>query len=299
MKTLSIGYFADGPWSHKAFELIIKDPNINVKFIAPRKDTKDEVLRNFAESNGIDYLFPVNINSSDFISRAKEYDCDLFVSMSFNQIFKKEILLVPKLGVINCHAGSLPFYRGRNVLNWVLINDEKEFGITVHFVDEGIDTGDIIQQKKFPITDNDDYGTILALAHTECAKVLFETLKSIRDNNYSRRKQSEIHPVGFYCGGRTVGDEIINWNQTSRDIFNFVRAVSNPGPMATAFKNKQKITFNKSKMILDAPNYKGTNGQILSKTKSGYIVKTLDSTIEIYEINTDAKLSIGDVLEGK
>jgi methionyl-tRNA formyltransferase len=64
--------------------------------------------------------------------------------MSFNQIFKSEIINLPRLKTINCHAGKLPFYRSRNILNWVLINDEKEFGITVHYVDEGIDTGDII-----------------------------------------------------------------------------------------------------------------------------------------------------------
>ena len=73
--------------------------------------------------------------------------------MSFNQIFRKDIINLTPIGIINCHAGKLPFYRGRNILNWVLINDEKEFGITVHFVDEGIDTGDIILQKTFPITD--------------------------------------------------------------------------------------------------------------------------------------------------
>jgi methionyl-tRNA formyltransferase len=92
----------------------------------------------------IDYLKYENINSKNFIERIKTYFCDLFVSMSFNQIFKDEIINLTPLRIINCHAGKLPFYRGRNILNWVLINDEKEFGITVHYVDEGIDTGDFI-----------------------------------------------------------------------------------------------------------------------------------------------------------
>ena len=64
--------------------------------------------------------------------------------MSFNQILKKKIINLPHLKTINCHAGKLPFYRGRNVLNRVLINDENEFGITIHYIDEGIDTGDIV-----------------------------------------------------------------------------------------------------------------------------------------------------------
>ena len=66
---------------------------------------------------------------------------------------------------------KLPFYKGRNILNWVLINDEKEFGITVHYVDEGIDTGDIILQETFPIIDSDDYSTLLDKAYEECPRL--------------------------------------------------------------------------------------------------------------------------------
>lgn len=68
--------------------------------------------------------------------------------------------------MINCHAGKSPLYRGRNILNRALINDEKEFGITVHYVDEGIDTGDIILQRVYEITDEENYATLLDRAHT-------------------------------------------------------------------------------------------------------------------------------------
>ena len=88
------------------------------------------MLINYAKKHNIPYFIEKNINSKMFIERVKKYNCDLFVSMSFDQIFKKEIINLPRLKTINCHAGKLPFYRGRNVLNWVLINDEKEFGIT-------------------------------------------------------------------------------------------------------------------------------------------------------------------------
>ncbi|MEA1052839.1 formyltransferase family protein [Lamprobacter modestohalophilus] len=84
------------------------------------------------------------------------------------QIFKKSTIERLDLGAINCHAGKLPFYRGRNILNWALINDEEEFGITVHSVDTGVDTGDIIRQQCFPITDADDYSTLLERAYWLC-----------------------------------------------------------------------------------------------------------------------------------
>ena len=153
---MDIGYFADGPWSHKAFDLIISDPEIKIKFICVRYDTKDETLKKLSIKHNIDYLMNSNINNESFLNDLKKYDCDLFVSMSFDQIFKEEIINLPPLKTINCHSGKLPFYRGRNILNWVLINDEKEFGVTVHYIDEGIDTGDIILQDSFAISDLDD-----------------------------------------------------------------------------------------------------------------------------------------------
>ena len=144
---MKIGYFADGPWGHNALEKLLADKTIEIAFIVPRNDTKDEYLMMKAREYAIDYLCPIKVNSEEFYGLAQSYACDLFVSMSYNQIFRNRIYSLPRLGTINCHAGKLPFYRGRNILNWALINDEKEFGITVHYVDEGTDTGPILMQK--------------------------------------------------------------------------------------------------------------------------------------------------------
>lgn len=296
MKKIRIGYFADGPWSHKAFEKLITDESIEILFIVPRSDTKDNTLKDFAIRHNIDYLFPVKINSNEFIEISKSYNLDLFVSMSFNQIFKTPILNVPKLGVINCHAGKLPFYRGRNILNWALINDEKEFGITVHYVDEGIDTGDIINQYCYAISDKDDYKSLLEISYLECAKILYDSIKEIQEGKSQRMKQSSIHPVGFYCGRRGEGDEIINWKQSSRLLFNFIRAINKPGPMATTNLNGLQVKINKAKLIENAPNYIGIPGQILSKTENGFLIKTADNFIEILEIETEAVIKVGDKL---
>lgn len=296
MNRISIGYFADGPWSHLAFEKIIKNEAIDVKFIVPRSDTQDQTLKGFADKYNIDYLFPVKINSTDFIEKAASYNCDLFVSMSFNQIFRKKIIDVPSLGVINCHAGKLPFYRGRNILNWALINDEKEFGITVHYVDEGIDTGDIIKQRTYPITDKDDYKTLLEVAYTECANILYDTITDIIEGKAQRISQDIIHPVGFYCGRRGSGDEIIDWNQDSRSLFNFIRSITHPGPKATTFIQGKEVTINRARLIDKAPIYKGTVGQLLAKTNEGFLVKTKDSFLEILEIESDHTLKVGDKL---
>jgi methionyl-tRNA formyltransferase len=293
---LKIGYFADGPWSHQAFDKLIKDETISIQFIVPRSDTNDETLKVFSDKYNIDYLYPVKINSEEFIKLATKYNCDLFVSMSFNQIFRSNVINLPRLGTINCHAGKLPFYRGRNILNWALINDEKNFGITVHYIDEGIDTGDIIKQNNYPITDKDDYNSLLQIAYVECANILYDAIKEIQNGLSKRISQDSINSVGFYCGRRGAGDELINWNQTSRKLFNFIRSISQPGPLATTHISGNEIKINKANIIVGAPEYIGTNGQILAKTKDGFLIKTEDSFIEICEIETIAKLKIGDKL---
>ena len=296
MEKIRIGYFADGPWSHLAFEKLINDEYIHILFIVPRSDTEDNTLLEYSRKFGIDYLFPVNINSPEFIENVKKYNADLFVSMSFNQIFRNEILKVPKLGTINCHAGKLPFYRGRNILNWALINDEKEFGITVHYVDDGIDTGDIIKQRCFPITDEDNYNSLLQIAYLECASILYDSIKEIQVGKSVRIHQNSIHPIGFYCGRRGIGDEIINWHQSSRALFNFIRSISKPGPVATTELNGKIIKINKARIIKDAPTYLCKPGQLLAKTNEGFLVKSLDSFIEIYEIEANIILKVGDKL---
>lgn len=296
MKKLSIGYFADGPWSHSAFERIIQDETIEIKFIVPRTDSSDQNLLIYSEKYKIPFHKGIKVNSDKFYELADSYNCDLFVSMSFNQIFRKRIINLPKLKTINCHAGKLPFYRGRNILNWAIINDEEEFGITVHYVDEGIDTGDIILQRIFPISEDDTYKTLLETAYQECANILYDAVKLIQKGAFTALKQKEIHPVGFYCGVRGPGDEVINWNSNSRVIYNFIRAICYPGPKALTFKDGNEIKINRAKMIDMAPKYINTPGQVIGKTNDGFLVKTGDTFIEISEVDSEINIRVGDKL---
>lgn len=296
---MRIGYFGDGPWAHNALKKIIEDPMIDVVFVMPRYDSQDKVLIQMAEENKIPVEIWSNINTDEFLNYIEQYNVELFVSMSFNQIFKKKTFTYPPLKTINCHAGKLPFYRGRNILNWVLINDEKEYGITVHYVDEGIDTGDIILQRTYSITDNDDYSTLLSRAYIDCAEILYESIKLIQDDKVKLIKQNTIDKFGLYCGIRQFGDEIIDWNQSSREIFNFVRAICKPGPMATSYINKKEIKINKVRLIPEAHTYKNIPGQVLGKTRDGFLIKTKDTVIEVIEYNYNGKIKVGDRLKNE
>jgi methionyl-tRNA formyltransferase len=294
---IEIGYFADGPWAHQALDLLLADPSIRIAFICARADNPDAVLKRRAGTMGIDFLTHPNINCDEFIQSISKFSCDLFVSMSFNQVFRKRLIDLPGMGTINCHAGKLPFYRGRNILNWVLINDETEFGITVHFVDQGIDTGDLILQRTYPISDSDNYGTLLDRAYTGCAELLFEAIKQLQAGGVRRVPQREIHPIGFYCSTRQSGDELLNWCQSSREVFNFVRAISRPGPEARTFLERNEIRINRVELIADAPVFKGIPGAVVGMESGMFLVKTADSFVRVAEWSGASKIRVGSRLK--
>ncbi|CAM3891424.1 methionyl-tRNA formyltransferase [Vibrio aquimaris] len=290
---MKIGYFADGPWSHLALEKIVELKNVDVAFITPRFDTQDPVLKDWSERLNVPYILHENVNSKEYIEHVSSLNADLFISMSFNQILKKEIINIPPMGFINCHAGDLPYYRGRNPLNWVLINDEPSYGITVHMVDEGIDTGDIVLKRSFEITDSDTYKTLLESAIFNCSKVLIESIELIINNKVNLIKQKDIHPVGFYCGMRRHGDESISFDNDSRTVFNFIRAITSPGPGARACVNGEEVAILTSELIDNAPSYIATVGEVVGKELNGVVVKTSDSTIlitQVASIDSDGSL---------
>lgn len=297
MRGLRIGYFADGPWSHQTLDRLLADKSVQVAFICARYDVPDQVLQLKAAENNIEFLTHDNINSREFLALVAQYDVDLFVSMSFNQIFREELINLPPMKSINCHAGKLPFYRGRNILNWALINDEKEFGITVHYIDKGIDTGDIILQRSYSITDDDDYSSLLERAYEGCATVLYEAIKSVQHGGVTPITQDSIHPMGFYCSARQVGDERLDWNQKSREVFNFVRALCHPGPEARTFLGNQEIRINKVAYFKEAPSYKGIVGAVIGLDTDGFIVKTLDSYVKVIQWSGYSTPRIGDRLK--
>ena len=281
---MKIGYFADGEWSHKALDKIIKNDSFKVDFIVARHDKADPILKIYAERLNVPFLTTPDVNGPEFISRIAEFGSDIFVSMSFNQILKKTIIELPPKRFINCHAGKLPFYRGRNILNWALINGEKEFGVTVHYVDEGIDTGDIILQNTYEIEPHDNYGTLLRKAIEACPNTLEEALNIIHMDKVNPISQKDIHPRGFYCSQRRDGDEWIDWSWSSERIYNFIRGITIPGPCARSVWGDKKIAVICAEMIPDAPNYIDCPGRIVGRDDNGVTVKTGDTSLKVTEI---------------
>lgn len=292
---MKIGYLGDGPWARDALDRMLEDDRLDVRFIVPRYDSQDPQLRARAEAHGIAFLPIRDINDDATLRQLAAYEPDLLVSMSFDQIMRRGILELCPRGAINCHAGALPFYRGRNVLNWALINDATEFGVTVHYMDEGIDTGDIILQRTSAITDDDTYATLLDRAVVLCAATLHEAIVLLVEDQAEAIEQATIHPTGFYTGRRIEGDEWIDWSWPSRQVFNFVRAITIPGPCARTLVGDAEIAVVRASMIPNAPRYVATPGEVVGRDGDAVHVKTGDTTICLDELRMEpeVKLRIG------
>lgn len=278
---MRIGYFGDGVWAQRAFARLIDDPRYTVAFVAVRASRPDPTLLALAEAKGIPVLSPSAVNAPEALAEIAAFAAELHVSMSYDQILREAILALPRRGTLNCHAGALPFYRGRNPLTWALINGETEFGVTVHWVDLGIDTGDIVRQVKVPISATDTYATLLQRAEVLCADTLVEAISEVYEGIDKRIVQSTIDPVGLYCCRRREGDEEIDWKSGSVALERFVRALVPPGPGARTVWKDRPYAILAAELIPGARGYAGAPGEVIGKDSTGILVKTGDSFIRI------------------
>ncbi len=281
---MRIGYFGDGRWARRSFERIANADKFEVAYVVARHENPDSLLRQYAQELEIPFFAPSDVNEPSFLGELAEYAPDVNVSMSYDQILQTDAIELAPKGFINCHAGALPFYRGRNVLNWVLINGEDHFGVTVHYVDESIDTGDIITQRFEVITPEDDYQSLLDKAVELCAEALLDALHDICQGTVSVRSQEEIHPVGFYCSARREGDEWIDWSWSTDRIYNLVRAIAPPGPGARTVLGGEPLVIIEAEKILEAPEYIDRPGAVVGRDQDGIVVKTGDTTLKVTKI---------------
>jgi methionyl-tRNA formyltransferase/LmbE family N-acetylglucosaminyl deacetylase len=158
---------------------------------------------------------------------------DLIVVVGFSQIIPKALLELPTLGVVGFHSAPLPDRRGCSPLIWAMVDGLTETGVTMFFMGEGIDTGDIIAVERFPIEASDYSVDILRKADTATVSLLHQHLDGLLDGTAPRTKQ---HPEeGIYTRRRTAADGEIDWNKPAHEIVGLVRALAPPYPLAHTF----------------------------------------------------------------
>lgn len=281
VKKINIGFFGDGPWALKALAQLMPSDRYAVVFFVKRFNSVDPEIEKLLSQHDIQIYNIKDVNCDGSINLFMSHKPDIFVSMSFDQIMKEKIINATKFGFLNCHAGLLPFYRGRNTLNWALINGEDAFGISVHVIDEGVDTGPLVLQEMFPISESDDYSTLLDLAHRSCPRVLMRGLDKYIAEPRNVTPQSEISDKHSYFPKRIKGDEWINWNLKSNQIHNFVRGIAFPGPGARTILAGQQIIVCNTKIYYSGALNGGMTGQIVGRDNGGILVKCGEGIISI------------------
>ncbi len=238
---------------------------------------------------------PDRIKDMDFIELLKDFSPDVIVVVAYGRFLPPEILYLPKYGCVNVHASLLPKYRGAAPIHWAVINGEKETGITTMFIDEGMDTGDIILSETIPIGEEDTVGDIHDRLSVLGAQLLVETLKLIGSGKAPRKPQTG-NPT--YAPALQVKDELIRWEWPARDIYNQIRGL-NPWPGArTTFAGKVLKVWGAT--VLDEDGSERKHGQVVSCSREGIIVSTGSGKITITKLQLQGakKLSAADFLRG-
>lgn len=192
-----------------------------------------------ARSGDIPCYMPESINGPEWVSLIKKLAPDIIFSFYYRNMISSEILSIPRLGAVNLHGSLLPKYRGRCPVNWALINGEKETGVTLHYMIDKPDAGDIIAQGKIPILFTDTAYSLHKKMEKEAVLVLDKAWQLIKDEENERIPQDLS--VGSYYGGRKPDDGKINWKRGNFEIYNLVRAVTHPWPGAFCTFRKQKL----------------------------------------------------------
>jgi len=192
----------------------------------------ESAVKQYAVANGLRILQPTNLKDPEFLAELRSLDADLQVVVAFRML-PEEVWNMPDKGTINLHASLLPNYRGAAPLNWVLINGEKESGVTTFFLKHDIDTGNVLFTEKVTLTGHETAGELHDRLIHKGAGLLVKTVKGIESGRYNEHPQSQLLPGVTLKHAPKIFKEdcIIDWTQRSETIYNKIRGLS-PAPTA-------------------------------------------------------------------
>lgn len=287
MKDKRVVFMGTPEFAVPVLEELIKNTNVVLVVTQPDKsvgrhsELVPTPIKKVAVNNDIPVFQPDKIKTD--YERVLEYKPDIIVTCAYGQIIPKVLLDYPLYGCINVHASLLPRLRGGAPLHKSIIYGEKETGITIMYMSEKMDAGDIIKQAKTEITDQDNVGTIHDRLMYMGASLLIETLPSIFDDSNERIPQDESKVTYAYNVSRD--EERIVFSKTAREVFNQVRGLY-PYPVAFTTLNGEVIKICECQ-IFDSSE--GEIGQITDVNKVGIVTKCLDKSIIITRVKPSGK----------
>lgn len=242
-------------------------------------------VKECAVRHGIAVLQPVRVKAPEAVEELKKYEADVYVVAAFGQILSKEILALPRFGCVNIHASLLPKYRGAAPINQCIIDGEQETGVTIMQMDAGIDTGDILTQKKVIIEDKETAETLFDKLSQAGAALIVETLPMIERGEITPVKQDES--LAGYVKMMDKSRGKIDWASDAVSIERLVRGL-NPWPSAyTSCQGKTvKIWRSDAVAAVEAAQQPGT---IVSVGKDFFDVACGSGNLRIYELQLEGK----------
>lgn len=191
----------------------------------------ESAVKKYATEHKLNLFQPQKMKDPEFICQLKELNPDVIVVVAF-RLLPKEIWAMPKLGTFNLHASLLPQYRGASPINFAIINGDKESGVTTFFIDDKIDTGEILLQDKVEIKDSDDAGTLHDKLEEIGKKLVVKTLEGLAEGNLKPQKQVLQEGIEYTYAPKIFKEDcLIHWEDPLEKINNLIRGLS-PYPVA-------------------------------------------------------------------
>ena len=241
-------------------------------------------VKQFALDNGIDVIQPKSLRVDETYNLIKEYNPDLIVVVAYGMIIPKNIIDIPKFGIINVHSSLLPKYRGAAPIHAAIINGDDKTGVSIMYISEGLDEGDVILTKETPIYLEDNLGTLHDRLKVLGAEGVKETIKLMEENKVIRHPQD--NSLATFVKPIKKEETKIDFNDKSINIFNKIRGM-NPFPVAYTTLNDKVLKLYDSMYV----EYIGDEipGTVIYLGKEGIKVKTSDGAIFIKELKLEGK----------
>ena len=264
----------------------------------PRGRGKKEMpppVKEKAAALHIPVLQPLRIKDPDFIRLLNDLAPDVIVVVAFGRILPRDILELPKYGCINLHASLLPKYRGAAPIHRAVINGEKVTGVTTMYMDEGLDTGDMILQETVPIYEEDNAGDVHDRLSFLGAGLLIKTLSLISSDQAPRTPQTG---ESSYATILTAEDEQILWDRPARDIYNQIRGMTPWPGVRTAMHGKVLKIWRAAAFEEDGSTI--IPGRVISASSDGILVKAGIGQVMITELQLQGakRLRAAEFLRG-
>lgn len=255
----------------------------------------ESAVKKYAVEKGLNVLQPIKLKDPAFVEELSTLKADLQVVVAFRML-PEVVWNMPPKGTINLHASLLPHYRGAAPINHVIINGEKESGVTTFFLKQEIDTGDIIFSDSVAITDEDNAGSLHDKLMTVGANLLVKTVKAIEANDYNEVPQPyseelKTAPKIFkeFCK--------VDWNQPSQTVYNHIRGLS-PYPTAFTILNDKNLKIFGASLEDKEPGISA--GAFLTDGKTYLKFATKDGFLKLTDIQYEGKkrMQIEEFLRG-